>query len=136
MNRFDDFPYGPLIQALNTLVGRILLVAAAALAGFMLGTMTAMRSWQGLQAGFAEAVMLGVNSIFFGIGLFAIPVTLFFTIGFVLWEWRLRYVLVVTLLMWINIHQTVRWTAFDSPQAQAMKAMQTELIQSKDNPNR
>lgn len=136
MNRFDDFPYGPLIQALNTLVGRILLVAAAALAGFMLGTMTAMRSWQGLQAGFADAVMLGVNSIFFGIGLFAIPVTLFFTIGFVLWEWRLRYVLVVTLLMWINIHQTVRWTAFDSPQAQAMKAMQTELIQSKDNPNR
>lgn len=136
MNRFDDFPYGPLIQALNTLVGRILLVAAAALAGFMLGTMTAMRSWQGLQAGFSDAVMLGVNSIFFGIGLFAIPFTLFFTIGFVLWEWRLRYALVVTLLMWINIHQTVRWTAFDSPQAQTMKAMQTELIQSKANPNR
>lgn len=128
MSRFDDFPYGPLVTAFNTLVGRIALVILASILGCMLGTMTALRSWNGLWEGLTSAGTLSFSSIFYGIGFFALPVLLLFTLGFVLWEWRLRYVLIATLLMWVNIHRTVRWVRFDSPFAAVMQMMQDELF--------
>lgn len=94
MNRFDDYPYGPFFSALNTLLGRIFVVIAA------------------------------VASLFYGIGLWAFPMMFLFALGFVLREWRLRYALLCTVLMWVNIHCTIRWTEFDGPMAQTKKALQ------------
>lgn len=133
MNRFGDFPYGPFLNAFNTLIGRIFLVVLATLLGSMLGSMTALRAWQGLWEGLSQVGMLSVGSLFYGIGIFAFPAILLFALGFVLWEWRLLYVLIPTVLMWANIHRTVRWTEFDSPLAQKMKALQSEISKAVQN---
>lgn len=127
MMRFDDHPYGPLLSALNTLLGRISLVIVAAVFGSMLGAMTAYGTWQAAGAGLMMLLPLSFASFLWADGLWVFPLILLFAIGFVTREWRLRYALLCTGLMWLNIHHTVRWIEFDSPAAKQMKALELEL---------
>jgi len=127
MNRFDDYPYGPVLSALNTLLGRAFLVIAASGVGFMLGIVTAFRSFKPVWLALDEMILLGIFSIFYGIGLWVFPLIFLFALGFVLREWRLRYALLCTVLMWVNMHRTIRWTEFDGPMAQPKKVIQEVL---------
>lgn len=128
MMRFDDHPYGPFLNALNTLLGRISLVIVATALGSMLGAMTAYGTWKAGLTGLVMMLPLSFGSFLWGDGLWVLPLILLFTIGFVVREWHLRYAVLCTGLMWLNIHHTVRWAEFDSPTAKQMKAMESEII--------
>ncbi|MEN3939709.1 hypothetical protein WJU23_00320 [Prosthecobacter sp. SYSU 5D2] len=42
-------------------------------------------------------------------------------------EWPLWLTWLCTLLMWYNIHRTVRWTEYDSPLAKQQKQLHADL---------
>lgn len=128
MSRFDDYPYSQIREALGTVFGRVALVAATMLAGCMLGGLTAMRSFEGLWIGLSGFAWLGLSSLFSGPGFLVFPLLFIFTLVFVRLEWPLWLTVVCTVLMWWNIHRTVRWNLYDSPMAklQAEMAEQSE----------
>lgn len=130
MTRFDDFPYGPLREALETVLGRVGLLFAVVLGGAALGCVTAAESWRDAWEVLTDLPGLILMSLFYGKGLFVLPAALVFGILSVRLEWRLRYHLIFLVLMAWNLHQTVRWSAYDGPQAQKLRKVQEELRES------
>lgn len=117
MSRFDDYPYSQLKEACGTLLGRVGLIIIAVLAGSMLGGLSATRSLAGLWAGAIGMPGLSLTSILYGAGIFVLPALLIYAIVSIRCEWPLRLTLLCTVLMWWNIHKTIRWTVYDSPMA-------------------
>lgn len=141
MNRFNDYPYAQFRDAFGTVFGRVALVILAALAGSMIGGVTATRSMGGLWLGIIELPSLSVASILYGVGLFVLPSLLLYAIASIRCEWPLRLTLLCALLMWWNIHQTIRWTLYDSPMAKQQKKIQADMeegmneVMQRANPN-
>jgi hypothetical protein len=127
MIRVDDYTYAQLKAAFETVLGRVGLIILAALGGFILGGLSATRSIGGIWMGIIGLPSLSVASIFYGVGLFVFPVLLIYAIVSVRWEWPLRLTLLCTLLMWWNIHKTIRWTVYDSSMAKQQQQFQAEL---------
>lgn len=67
MNRFDDYPYAPIKEALGSVLGRVCLVVLAALGGSMLAGWTATRSLAGLWVGVVGLPGFSLASIFYGV---------------------------------------------------------------------
>ena len=117
MIRFDDYPYAQFREAFGSVLGRVGLVILAVLGGSMLGGLSATRSIGGMWLGAIGLPGLSLASIVSGVGLFVLPALLLYAIASVRYEWPLRLTLLCSLLMWWNIHKTVRWTVYDSPMA-------------------
>lgn len=126
MIRFDDYPYAQLREALGTVLGRVGLVVLAALGGSMLGGCTATRSLEGLWVGVIGLPALSLGSIFFGVGYLVFPVLLLYTIVSIRCQWPLKLTLIGVFLMWWNVHQTIRWTFYDSPMAKEQQKSREE----------
>lgn len=126
MIRFDDYPYAQVKEALGTVLGRVGLVVLAALGGSILGGLTANRSLEDLWLGVIGFPGFGLASIFFGVGYFVFPVLLLYTIVSIRCQWPLKLTLICSLLMWWNIHQTIRWTLYDSPMAKQQQKSQAK----------
>lgn len=127
MIRFDDYPYAQFREAFGTVLGRVGLVLLAALGGSMLGGLTATRSVEGLWLGVIGLPGFSLASIVYGVGLFVLPALLFYAIISVRYEWPLRLTLLCSLLMWWNIHKTIRWTVYDSPMAKQQQKLRADL---------
>lgn len=127
MSRFDDYPYAQFREAFGTTLGRVCLVVLAALAGSMLGGLTATRSIWGLGLGVIGFPGFSLASIFFGVGLFVFPALLVYAIASIRREWPLPLTFVCSLLMWWNIHDTIRWTVYDSPMAKQQKQLRADM---------
>ena len=127
MIHFDDYPYAQFREALATVFGRIGLVFGFALLGSMLGGLTATRSLEGLWLGIVGLPELSLASIFYGVGIFVLPALLIYSIVSVRAEWPLKLTLVCGILMWWNIHKTIRWAVYDSPMAQQQQKFQAEM---------
>lgn len=127
MNRFDDYPYAPFRAALCTVLGRLGLILLAVVVGSMLGGLTATKSLAGLWLGLVGLPGLSLSSIFFGVGILVLPLLLIYAIASVRCEWPLRLTLLCILLMWWNVHKTVRWTVYDSPRAKQEKKLEADM---------
>jgi hypothetical protein len=127
MIRFDDYPYAQFREALGTVLGRLFLILLAVLGGSMLGALTATRSIGGLWLGVIGLPGLSLASIFSGFGFLVLPALLLYAIVSVRCEWPLRLTLLCSLLMWWNIHKTIRWTVYDSPMAKRHQKLQADL---------
>lgn len=134
MIRFDDYPYAQLREASKTVLGRVGLVVLAAVGGSMLGGLSATRSVGGLWLGVAGLPGFSLASVFNGVGLFVLPALLIYTIVSVRCEWPLRLTFLCVLLMWWNIHKTIRWTYYDSPMARAQQQLQADLQKGMKQP--
>lgn len=130
MIRFDDYPYAQFREAFGTVLGRVGLVILAALGGSMLGGLSATRSAGGLWLGLIGLPGLSLASLFYGVGLFVLPALLLYAIASVRCEWPLRVTIVCSLLMWWNIHKTIRWTVYDSPMAKQQQKFRADLEKS------
>lgn len=126
MIRFDDYPYAQIREALGTVLGRVGLVVLATLGGSMLGGCSATRSLEGLWIGVIGLPALSLGSIFFGVGYLVFPVLLLYTIVSIRYQWPLKLTLIGVFLMWWNVHQTIRWTFYDSPMAKEQQKSQEE----------
>lgn len=127
MIRFDDYPYAQFKEAIGTVIGRMGLVFLAALVGAMLGGVSATRSLGGLLMGVFFLPLWSLFSIFYGAGLFVFPALLIYTIASVRFEWPLRLTSLCSLLMWWNIHTTIRCMVFDNPTAKQHLQLQADL---------
>lgn len=123
----DDYPYAQIREAMGTVIGRTAVFIAAMLLGSMLGAATATRSLTGLLLGLTEFPGLMVGSFFSGVSFILLPALLIYLILSVRCEWPLWPTLIVCLLMWYNIHKTIRWTAYDSPTAKHMQQLHQEI---------
>lgn len=130
MIRFDDYPYAQFREAFGTVLGRVGLVILAALGGSMLGGLSATRSVGGLWLGVIGLPGLSLASLFYGVGLFVLPALLLYAIVSVRCAWPLRLTIVCSLLMWWNIHKTIRWTVYDSPMAKQQQKFRADLEKS------
>ncbi len=130
MFRFDDYPYAPFREAFETVFGRVGLVLLAVLGGSMLGGLTATRSLGGLWLGIVGMPGLSLASIFVGVGFFVLPALLLFAIASVRCEWPLRLTLLCSILMWWNVHKTIRWSVYDGPMAKQQQKLQSEMERS------
>ena len=127
MIRFDEYPYAQFREAFGTVLGRVGLVILAALGGSMLGGLSATRSVGGLWLGVIGLPSLSLVSIFSGVGLFVLPALLLYAIVSVRCEWPLRLTFLCSLLMWWNIHKTIRWTVYDSPMAKQQQQFKADF---------
>lgn len=132
MSRFHDYPYAQFREAFGTVFGRVGLVVLAAIGGSMLGGLTATGSVEGLWLGIIELPGLSFASIFFGVGLVVLPALLVYAIASILWEWPLQLTLLCSLLMWWNIHKTIRWTVYDSPMVKQQQKFQSDVEKATD----
>jgi hypothetical protein len=127
MNRFDDYPYSQFREALGSTVGRVLVVGFAVFIGVAVAGITATRSLAGVLMAMVELPDLTVSSLFFGIGIFVLPFILVFTFAFARSEWPLWAPIVCSVLMWWNMHGTIRWALYDSPLAKKMESLSTQM---------
>jgi len=130
VSRFDDYPYAQCREALGTLLGRSSLIILALFAGSILGGLTATRSLEGLWEGILGLPGFSLASIFFGPGLIVFPVVFLYAVLSIRYEWPLFLTLVCSILMWWNIHRTVRWTVYDSPMAKQQQKIGDEIDQA------
>lgn len=93
----------------------------------MLGGLTATRSLWGLWAGAIGLPGLSLDSIFFGVGVFALPLLLVYAVASIRGGWPLRLTLICSLLMWWNVHKTIRWTVYDRPMAKQQQEIQATI---------
>lgn len=114
MIQFEDFPYAPLREAMNTIAGRLATVLGAMVLGSLLAAFTATESWGDmLSSSFPLATWF--SSLFSGHGFIVLPGVVVFAILFVRQQWPLPLVLLVTAVMWWDGHGTIRWSMYDSP---------------------
>jgi hypothetical protein len=132
MIRFDDYPYAQVREACGTVLGRVGLVVLAALGGSMAAGVTATHSLAGLWLGFIGLPGFSLASLFYGVGIFVLPLLLFYAIASIRCGWPLRLTLICFVLMWWNIHQTIRWSMYDSPMAKKTQKIQAELRKAID----
>lgn len=123
----DDYPYSQIREALGSVVGRIALFITAMLFGSMLGGLTATRSIAGLGLGFVGFPDLILASLLSGVSFILLPALLIYLIISIRCEWPLWPTVIVCLLMWYNIHKTIRWTVYESPNAKRMMELQESL---------
>jgi len=126
MRQFDDYPYSQFREALDSVLGRVLLVVAAALAGSMLGGFTATQAFDGLWLGLIQSPSLGLASMFFGIGIVVLPAIALYAFVSIRYEWPLRLTLICVGLMWLNIHKTIRWIGYDGPLVNQQQKLRAE----------
>jgi hypothetical protein len=98
----------------------------------MLGGLSAMRSLEGLSVGFIGVLAFSLASIFYGSGLWVLPAIGLFAIASTRYEWPLKLTLLCSLLMWLNIHQTIRWSLYDSPNAKFQKKFEEDWNRTKN----
>ncbi|MEQ1749950.1 MAG: hypothetical protein ABL974_11035 [Prosthecobacter sp.] len=124
---FDDYPYAPIREALGTILGRIALVALSILISAMLAGVTATRSLAGIVIGLVTLPAMIPISLFWSVGFFVLPFLVIFTCMFARSEWPLRSVVICVILMWWNLHGTMRWAFFDSPLVKQEEKLQSEM---------
>lgn len=127
MIRFDDYPYAPIREALSTILGRIALVALSVLVSSMLAGVTATRSLAGIVVGPVTLPAMIPISLFWSVGFFVLPFLVIFTCMFARSEWPLRSVAICVILMWWNLHGTMRWAFFDSPLVKQEEKLRSEM---------
>lgn len=127
MIHFDDYPYAPIREALSTILGRIALVALSVLVSSMLAGVTATRSLAGIVIGLVTLPGMIPISLFWSVGFFVLPFLVIFTCMFVRSEWPLRSVAICVILMWWNLHETMRWALYDGPLVKQQQKLQTEM---------
>lgn len=110
---FEDFPYAPLREAMNTIAGRLATVLAAMVLGSFLASITATESWGDMISCIPPVTWF--SSLFSGHGFIVLPGVVVFAILFVRQQWPLPLVLLVTAVMWWDGHGTIRWSMYDSP---------------------
>lgn len=125
MNEPDDYPLAPFVSAARTVLVRLLLIALAIAVGAYLGGLSATHSWLNGLAGLLQIHTLAFNSIFFSVGIIALPATVLFAVLFVRSQWPLWTVVIVTLLMWWNTHKTLYWVLHESASAKIQQALET-----------
>ncbi|HPA19003.1 MAG TPA: hypothetical protein PLU30_14740 [Verrucomicrobiae bacterium] len=118
------------------MIGRLSLVFAAVLLGSILTGLTATRSFGGLIVGVVGLPGISAASLFCGIGIFVLPLVLVFAIMFARSEWPLWLPVICTLLMWWNLHGTIRWTVYDSPSARQRQRLMDEIQEKLDGADR
>jgi hypothetical protein len=124
---FDDYPLAQFRAAFRTLFGRIFLILLTMVAGAGLGGLTATRSSEGILLGIVGFIGIGLDSIFFGVGIFVFPIILIYTLASIRFELPLWLGLICTILMWWNFHLTIRWTFYDSPMAKRQNQFKAEM---------
>ncbi len=122
MIHFEDFPYAPFREAMNTIAGRLATVFAAMVLGSLLASFTATDSWGDMLSNLPPMVCF--LSLFSGHGFIVFPGIIVFSTLFVRMQWSLPLVLLVTAVMWWDGHATIRWGMYDSPAAKQRQAMQ------------
>jgi hypothetical protein len=127
MIQFGDYPYAPIREALSTIIGRIALVACSILISSMLAGVTATRSLAGIVIGLVTLPGMIPISFFWSVGFFVLPFLVIFTCMFVRSEWPLRSVVISVILMWWNLHGTMRWALYDSPLIKQEQKLRTEM---------
>lgn len=127
MPRFDDYPYSVIREALGTVVGRVSLIALAMVIGAVMGALTATRSFSDALSLIPELPAFSAVSILYGYGVITFPIILIFGILSIRYTWPLTLTLICTLLMWWNIHKTIRWIAYDSPAAKKSQQLQEDI---------
>lgn len=132
MIRFDAYPYSQIRDALETVLGRVTLCALALVLGSALGYGTATRSFAGLLLGITELPMLAPMSILMGGGLLVFPVVFLYVFMAIKWQWPYYLTIICTLLMWWNVHKTIRWANYDSPSAKKMQKLVDEIERSRE----
>ena len=121
MDELSNHPYAQIIDAMRTVVGRIVLGVAAIAFGAFLGGLTATNTWSGGLDGVLGFHYWIIPSIFTTVGIIALPATLLFLILFPRTEWPLWTVLIATLLIWWNTHKTIHWLLHNSAPAKLQK---------------
>ncbi len=134
MIHFEDFPYGPLREAMNTIAGRLATVFAAMVLGSLLASFTATESWSDMLSCIPPVTWFW--SLFSGHGFIVLPGILVFSILFVRLQWPLLLVLLVTAVMWWDGHGTIRWTLYDSPLVKKMQELGEPQIPARPKPER
>ena len=124
MNDFAGYPLSAFLNALRTVIGRIVLGVVAIALGAFLGGLTATTTFAGGCEAVLEFHMLAFISIFSSVGIIALPATLLFAYVFIRFEWPLWTVLLATLLIWWNSHKTIYWEINDSPAAKIHKVLE------------
>ncbi len=135
MIHFEDFPYGPFREAMNTITGRLAMVFAAMVLGSLLAAFTACESWGDMLS--CIPPLTWFLSLFSGYGFIVLPGVIVFSILFVRLQWPLLLVLLVTAVMWWDGHGSIRWGMYDSPavkRRQEMEAMIGTAISGRQAP--
>jgi hypothetical protein len=127
MIHFEDFPYAPLREAMNTIVGRLATVFAAMVLGSLLASFTATESWSDMLSCIPPVPWF--RSLFSGHGFIVFPGIIVFSTLFVRMQWSLLLVLLVTAVMWWDGHGTIRWAMYDSPAVKRRQEMQEMMRQ-------
>ena len=133
-NLREDLSFTAITDALRTVFGRIFLVIGAMALGASLGGCTAGDSiaW-GLGAPLMVPGLI-LGSVLSPSGIFAVPMSFFFTLLFVRRQWPLWTVLIVTLLFWYHAHAEIKaqiqWDRYDSPLAKLNKRLDEHLKES------
>ena len=115
MTLFDDYPYSAIREAFSSILGRLGLVFLSVILGSMLAGITATREIWGVVIGLVTLPGMLPSSLFVSVGLVVCPLVILFACLFASSEWPLRTVGVCVILMWWNLHGTLRWTLYDSP---------------------
>ena len=120
---FADMPYAPIRSALDTILGRIVLVLGTLFLAGLLGVWTATASFAAVLNNCLSVPMMSLFTLFYGHGLITWPLILGFTIGFVRYEWRWRWLLVPLFLAWWDYHAAFDYTLNRSVAAKMQKQM-------------
>ena len=68
-----DYPFGPILDALSTLVGRLILLLLSTIVGISIGSAITHKSLWGLLSGVIESPWILFVSLLFGFGIMIIP---------------------------------------------------------------
>ena len=125
----DNFPLTPLLDAMRTLIGRIFVFFVVVITFSGIGAATGSRYLGDLVGGVIGFPLVCFNSIFYSYGLLVLPLLFLFVIGFVVYEWPLRFLIVPAVLMWLIAHDSTHFITYESATAKMMKELQV-IIES------
>ena len=135
IDQIRDYPFGPIVAALETILGRLFVMIAALAVGSIIGFLTATADWSGAIAGLIGFPVIALTSILHGIGIALFPITLAVTIAFVRCYWPLWIPFaIITPLMALNSHLTVDYVMNDSPSAK-IQQMVDQAVEDMPSPS-
>jgi hypothetical protein len=123
MNEIENYPLAPFVNALHTVIGRVILVFVAVIIGSALGGITATNHIVGAWEAISSFFIWSASSFLFSVGIIAFPVVFLFALFFVRCKWPLWTVVVVVLLMWWNSNKTIYYLLNESAGAKVQKQM-------------
>jgi len=129
MTLFDDYPYSAIRDAFRSMLGRLMLVLLSIFLAAVLAGITATREIGGAVVGIVTLPGMLPASLFVSVGSVVCPLVILFACLFARSEWPLRTVGIGVVLMWWNLHATLRWTLYDSPLLNEQRKFQRELQQ-------